>query len=86
MSSNLAEDHSGRVTQVFSPDAIIAVSNGALTVSSYSVIMFNAVATLQLNGAGETFDWPADIPLGIGSGVKTVTISGLGAATTALVM
>ena len=35
---------------------------------------------------GETFDWPADTPLGIGSGVKTVTISGLGAATTALVM
>ncbi len=72
--------------QVFAPTAVISVDNGALDVSSYSVIMFNADVTIQFGGTGSTYSWPADTPLGIGEGVTSITISDLSTATTALVM
>ena len=85
--SEMPRDASHVTVQVFSPNAVIDVSNGSLTVSSYRAIMFNADVTIQINGSGSTYDWPADVPFGIADGlVTTLTISGLGSATTALVM
>jgi len=85
--SSIPIDQNSKGMQVFAPNEIVAISgNGSITVSSYKVIMFNADVTIQINGSGSTYDWPADTPLGIGSGVTTLTLSGLGAATTALVM
>ena len=79
-------DTNSKSMQVFAPNEVIAVDNGALAVSSYSVIQFDADVTIQFQGTGSTYGWPADTPLGIGSGITSITISGLGSATTALVM
>ena len=85
--SALPIDVNSRAAQVFAPNEVVAISgNGSLTVSSYKVIMFNTDVTIQINGSGSTYDWPADTPLGIGSGVTSLTLSGLSGATTALVM
>jgi len=75
-----------KVIQVISPNEIITVNNGSLSLATYRVLMFNADLTLQINGAGATFDYPANTPYGVGVGVTSITITGLGAATTALVM
>ena len=83
---NMPKDAGLNTIPVFAPVNIISVDNGTLTVSGYSVIMFNADVTIQINGSGSTYDWPADTPLGIGSGVTSLTLSGLSGATTALVM
>ena len=75
------------VSQVFTPTEVIDVSNAALDVSDYRVIMFNETVTIQFGGVGSTYDWPADRPLGIDrENVTSITISGLSASTTALVM
>ncbi len=84
--SAMPMDAGSRTIYVFAPNEVIDVTNATLDVSSYSVIMFEADATLQINGAGHTYDWPANTPLGIGSGVTSITISGLSGTIQALVM
>ncbi len=88
-SSYLQVDDSSlhRPIQVFAPTAVVAISgNGSMAVSDYKVVMFNVDVTIQINGSGSTYDWPADTPLGIAHNVTTLTLSGLSGATTALVM
>ena len=85
-SSYLQVDSSRVPIQVFAPTAVIDVSNTAVDVSSYTVIMFEADVTIQFGGTGSTYDWPANTPLGIGSGITSITISGLSGTIQALVM
>ncbi len=80
------EKPAGVKLQVFAPNEVIDVSNAALDVSSYTVIMFEADVTIQFGGTGSTYDWPANTPLGIGSGITSITISGLSGTIQALVM
>ncbi len=76
----------GKTAQVFAPNEVIDVTNTAVDVSSYTVIMFEADVTIQFGGTGSTYDWPANTPLGIGSGITSITISGLSGTIQALVM
>ena len=85
-SAKFPHEGNGQVMQVFAPNQIIDVSNGSLTVSGYSALMFAADVTIQINGSGSTQTYPADTVYGVAPDVTTLTISGLGSATTAMVM
>jgi len=84
--SAMPMDANTKPISVFAPNEVIDVTNTALDVSSYTVIMFEADVTIQFGGTGSTYDWPANTPLGIGSGITSITISGLSGTIQALVM
>ena len=84
--SAMPMDANTKPISVFAPNEVIDVSNAALDVSSYAVIMFEADVTIQFGGTGSTYDWPANTPFGIGSGITSITISGLSGTIQALVM
>ena len=74
--------------QVFTPSVTLPIVTiagaGNVTVSSYSVIMFQDDETIYYGAdTTHTYALPANTPLGIGSGVTTIHVS---AATAMLVL
>ena len=77
--TQLPIDGGGKKIQVMIPSKIVAVAIGNITVSTYSVVMFDQDETIYLNGdSGTTYDLPANTPLGINPPVTTIHISANG--------
>ena len=77
--TSLVKDYETVSIQVFTPDRttpIVTVTAGNITVSGYRVIMFDEDETIYYGSdSSNTYDLPANTPLGIGGGVSTINIS-----------